>query len=601
MINMNNQKLKTICFLMLLLTIQSLSKTLKKSKIIKTKENTDKAETENKMKLKNHSTCSHGLKVKNRLGYNFYSHPKKTHQISYMKGLPNYQWVPMKVYLDFYDLDLKFSEGKLTDFQYNNIKEALNNAKKIFEKLLKVQRLYERIYPGIDDVCMWNPKIKKNGVKADIAFCVTIMESSRIVASASFLELLKENNRPVTGEIFWNPEFVYGNQNEVLSMTSTALHELTHALVFDSDLYPKYVDKRFIEIPIEKIIKTNKNNRKMIITPKVVQAAKKHFNCDLLEGLEVEDDGGSGTITSHWEERLMRSDYMCGMVTNDSTISEMTLALFEDSGWYKSKKYTGGLFNFGKNAGCDILNEKCIDNKKTKYLNEFCLKEYERGCSANRRYKSTCMMTTQNIEDIAEEDIYFDVYESDGDEVVETGIRPLADNCPLPVEWYSATNNLAGSCSFGEKRKDWNSISSYEMIQADSACFLTNVMSKEIREEYTFSWEEFSPFTHGCYQYKCDHTNKLINLVLNEKIYDCPSRGGIIEIEEDMYAGSIICPDYYLICNQTVLCTDMIDCVNKKSLRIENNEPLNNEFNIAVGSNLNSESLAKKISVKAKN
>ena len=33
-------------------------------------------------------------------------------------------------------------------------------------------------------------------------------------------------------------------------------------------------------------------------------------------------------------------------------ISEITLALLEDSGWYKANYYTGGLMRFGKNKGC---------------------------------------------------------------------------------------------------------------------------------------------------------------------------------------------------------------------------------------------------------
>ena len=34
---------------------------------------------------------------------------------------------------------------------------------------------------------------------------------------------------------------------------------------------------------------------------------------------------------------------------NEIAISDMSLALFEDSGWYEANYYTGGLFRFGKN------------------------------------------------------------------------------------------------------------------------------------------------------------------------------------------------------------------------------------------------------------
>ena len=40
-----------------------------------------------------------------------------------------------------------------------------------------------------------------------------------------------------------------------------------------------------------------------ILAPQEV--AQNHFNCPDLEGMEVENQGGSGTAISHWEKRLV--------------------------------------------------------------------------------------------------------------------------------------------------------------------------------------------------------------------------------------------------------------------------------------------------------
>ena len=41
----------------------------------------------------------------------------------------------------------------------------------------------------------------------------------------------------------------------------------------------------------------------------------------------------------------MNGDLMVSLVDRiDFTLSEITLALFEDTGWYETKKYTGRLF-----------------------------------------------------------------------------------------------------------------------------------------------------------------------------------------------------------------------------------------------------------------
>lgn len=35
------------------------------------------------------------------------------------------------------------------------------------------------------------------------------------------------------------------------------------------------------------------------------EEARKHFNCPILEGMELENQGGAGTEFNHWEKRLL--------------------------------------------------------------------------------------------------------------------------------------------------------------------------------------------------------------------------------------------------------------------------------------------------------
>ena len=56
----------------------------------------------------------------------------------------------------------------------------------------------------------------------------------------------------------------------------------------------------------------------------------------------------------------------------EMAISEFTLSFLEDSGWYKANYYTGGLFRFGKNQGCQFIENDCLDNYlNTEFKNEF--------------------------------------------------------------------------------------------------------------------------------------------------------------------------------------------------------------------------------------
>lgn len=42
----------------------------------------------------------------------------------------------------------------------------------------------------------------------------------------------------------------------------------------------------------------------MMVTPRVVDEVRKHFNCSYLEGAELEDQGEDGTALTHWEKRI---------------------------------------------------------------------------------------------------------------------------------------------------------------------------------------------------------------------------------------------------------------------------------------------------------
>jgi len=54
---------------------------------------------------------------------------------------------------------------------------------------------------------------------------------------------------------------------------------------------------------------------------------------------ELEDGGGSGTGGSHWEKRIFMNEYMTGTESQHPIFSRLTMALFQDSGWYGVDNY----------------------------------------------------------------------------------------------------------------------------------------------------------------------------------------------------------------------------------------------------------------------
>ena len=107
----------------------------------------------------------------------------------------------------------------------------------------------------------------------------------------------------------------------------------------------------------------------MITTPAVKKATREHFACDTLEGALIENNPTSfGLLGAHWETRAFASDIMAPVKIFGAylpTMSKVTLALAEDSGWYRvnydmATKMTKGV-HYGYQQGCDFVENPCTE------------------------------------------------------------------------------------------------------------------------------------------------------------------------------------------------------------------------------------------------
>jgi hypothetical protein len=69
-----------------------------------------------------------------------------------------------------------------------------------------------------------------------------------------------------------------------------------------------------------------------------------------------------------------------------------------------------------------------------------------------------------------------------------------------------------------------------------------------------------------CYETFC--SSKSLTIKIDDDYIVCPRAGGKIKVAN--YEGYLLCPDYNLMCSGTVLCNDIFDCVEKKSLIKDN-------------------------------
>ncbi|XP_022253400.1 leishmanolysin-like peptidase isoform X1 [Limulus polyphemus] len=446
----------------------------------------------------------------------------------------------------------------------------------------------------------YHQKQKGQGIRdADFVFYVSAMETDRCykgqtVAYASHCQQEMALDRPIAGHANLCPNSISTKSQDLDTLLSTVKHEILHALGFSVSLYAYFRDKngnpltrrgsngkpqvnkelqahQWSDRIIKKIIRPDwkvrgGNIRKelwMMVTPRVVEEARKHFNCPYLEGAELEDQGENGTWLTHWEKRLFENEAMTGTHTQNPVYSHITLALMEDTGWYASNYQMAQQFDWGKNLGCDFATKSCkhwIDVRRTRgwSIHPYCDKvkrdPLETECTDSRDAVALCNLV-QYDRPLRREFQNFDYIPGIPDEDVGKygGSVVLADYCPYVQEFTWQSNDVAvrGSrCQYGENTPVPEKNFALEYYGPSSKCFNHN---KEMWVERTCQQERhWQHWGSGCYQYHC-YGGRLHVEVAN-KTYTCYQEGQDIKIQRYvngwLHIGTLVCPSCDELCDR---------------------------------------------------
>ncbi len=333
-------------------------------------------------------------------------------------------YTPIKIGFDFSSFK---KPDNMTDDIYDKLKNFIIDTGKEYQKFLKVQHSdfdFAQIKNKVIERCSV-PEIGDDYENYLYNYDIMIFPlfdnlAERIIAGGLSCLTLKKNDKPVIGTLYININLDLNMTNIDIFIKRFLMHELAHILGFDSSILER-----------RGLLKQKNENEFVISSPKVVYEARKHFNCNSLEGVPFENQGGSWSAGTHWETRYMLGDYMVSTSYDEWLISNMTLALFEDLGFYKvDYNISGGLFKFGKNKGCGFFEKKCIENGKPTF-DEYCSEEIPR-CTSSLTNKGVCGLH-KYVDDIEEEYQYFDDPKYGG--------LFSADYCPV-TECYNPKNNF---------------------------------------------------------------------------------------------------------------------------------------------------------------
>jgi len=285
-------------------------------------------------------------------------------------------WNNIRIAIEYYQTDIS-SSG------LNRAKAIINDAIAWLENVLNVKRLTSNIVLSesfVEDAEFQDYEPPESyyteGVEADYLFFIGFVSDPSLdyVGAATYISQDSETDQPIIGQFDLN----YYNGFSDDDLLSTTIHEMSHALGFDNRLFEVYINDDGDKYDDDEVVKVETVNRvkvHKIVTPTVVKKAREGFGCDSLDGLELELQGGEGTALSHWEKRLMYNDYMSpDSGIEDVIYSDITMALFEDSGWYTvNYEYTQPI-TWGYKMGCDLIDDKCIEDEKPQ-SDLFCVEE----------------------------------------------------------------------------------------------------------------------------------------------------------------------------------------------------------------------------------
>ena len=473
------------------------------------------------------------------------------------------EFEPIRIYLDTGYIENQNEIDKTLKTKALNV---LKSAIDLLQQIVLIKRETAKltlnsttIQKECDDILISNEiaKGKGTGVEADLILLAKFTDNelgSNVQAAATYCGLESKTHRPLVGYVLINSSLdlsTMENSEEYLKLLF--FHEITHVLVF----HPSLWEKHYIPVlngenfTMKKEI--NGVNRTLITSPNVLKAAKKHFGCSEIEGIELENQGGSGTSGSHWESRVMLGDYMIGFDYGEIYLSEITLGLFNDSGWYRVNDYTGGLFRHGKNQKCDFLEEKCIKNEISPFPNEFCNDKAFYRCGSSRLTRSFCYLVSYTS-DIPSGYQYFSNSLKGG--------YSYSDYCPISMELLNNTMYLPGSCKYGSSL-GYENIG--EVVGDKSICVLSSLVgSNETSIPMEMLKNRIRPM---CYPITCNTNTKTVIITVLQTNISCPTEGGQQKV--DGFDGVIYCPDYNSVCTGTVFCSSLSDCIIKKSVALD--------------------------------
>jgi len=361
---------------------------------------------------------------------------------------------------------------------------------------------------------------------ADLVLYVTYRPDSWDTIASGTPLVFDQNGRSVFGLLNLNPRNL--NHNSKLFYPAV-LHEMIHILGFGQSQMMQFHNastmdpKTGVSQPYSKLqlmgVESDGRELSLLTSPQVRESFIEQFDCPDAPGAVLEDQGGSSVAGSHWEMASFMGELMTATITERSVLSNMTLSLLEDSGWYTINRANASHLPWGYKMGCDFVYKRCNSSWPVGE-GYFCKHEMrgKEGCTYDRTGIGSCDF--RYWVSIPEKYRYF------GEEHLGGPVE-YADYCPFTYGTFLCTekSSTTGS-SYGD------------VTGSSSRCFMSTLSDNPDSAGR-------QPEAPKCYPHYC-LSSESYAVQLGNYWYICPSGGNVSDIIS--FTGTVACANASLLC-----------------------------------------------------
>lgn len=262
-----------------------------------------------------------------------------------------HEWRPLKIYFDLTKLVQK--NPSRANF-YQKVFEATG---KWYSEALYVRDNKSKIAPEIRRMIKHRVEDKFSTDKIEdydlLVHVQMVKNEETTLAWAGPLIRHPDSQRPISGQVgitwFGNSNFKHSS-NAVTFAVGTIIHEFAHIIAFIE-----------FEVYHARYTKYDRSTKLYYFNgPNVVKSMAKYYDCPLEQaskGMPLETFG-TDEPGAHWDEAATKDELMSPIGGEEpEKVSPMTMAQFEDSGWYLSNYRFVENYSYKKGSGCGFIQK----------------------------------------------------------------------------------------------------------------------------------------------------------------------------------------------------------------------------------------------------